>query len=156
MTSALLERIDAGRPADTTGNGLAPYRAATDHSATGQSAALQGQWPGRAGDPDLDGATQPLLAPFIEQTRLAAMLADLYTDFGASSFTAQWEHDPDGLLRAALQLLDDLALIRRQPGGALILPAAARYRNITAALPEGARRAGQAAFDFFGAPEGAP
>lgn len=148
---ALLERIDAGRPADITGNGLAPYRAATD-----KAAALQARRPGQAGDPDLEGATQPLLAPFIEQTRLAAMLADLYTDFGASSFTAQWEHDPDGLIRAALQLLDDLGLIRRQPGGALILPAAARYRNITAALPDSARRDGQAAFDFFSAPEGAP
>ena len=40
--------------------------------------------------------------------------------------------------------------MRRMPGGAAILPAAARYRNITAALPEGARRDGQAMFDFTG------
>ena len=40
------------------------------------------------------------------------------------------------------------------PGGALILPAAARYRNITAALPEGARRDGQGAFDLFSTTEG--
>jgi len=82
------------------------------------------------------------------------MLASLYADFGPGSFTAQWQHDPDGLLRAALQLLDDLGLVRCQPGGALILPAAARYRNVTAALPESARRDGQAAFDFSSSAEG--
>jgi hypothetical protein len=42
------------------------------------------------------------------------------------------------------------------PGGAAILPAAARYRNITAALPEGARRDGQAMFDFSGQTTEAP
>ena len=31
-----------------------------------------------------------------------------------------------------------------------ILPAAARYRNITAALPDGSRRDGQGMFDFSG------
>ena len=51
--------------------------------------------------------------------------------------------------RLGLRLLDDLRLIRCLPGGALILSAAARYRNITAALPEGARRDGQGAFDLF-------
>ena len=96
----------------------------------------------------------PLQAPFVERTRLAGMLDDLYTDFGAASFTAQWQHDPAGLLAAALRLLDDLRLIRCLPGGALILPAAARYRNITAALPEGARRDGQGAFDLFSTMEG--
>ncbi len=90
----------------------------------------------------------------MQRTRLAGMLADLYGDFGAASFTAQWQHDQEGLLAAALRLLDDLRLIRCLPGGALILPAAARYRNITAALPEGARRDGQGAFDLFSSLEG--
>ena len=73
---------------------------------------------------------------------------ELYDDFGPASFTAQWQYDRDGLLDAATRLLDDLRLIRRIPGGALLLPAAARYRNITAALPEGARHDGQGDFDF--------
>jgi uncharacterized protein (TIGR02678 family) len=145
----LLERIDAGRPVDG--------RTATSRP-SGPPLRLPGPGPGQSGQSGDAGPEQapPLMAPFIEQTRLAGMLAHLYADFGASSFTAQWEHDPDGLLRAALQLLDDLALIRRQPGGALILPAAARYRNITAALPEGARRDGQGVFDFGSTPEGNP
>lgn len=138
---ALLDRIDSGRPAEVTGGGPAGYRAAADAPAAAR-ASRPGQDGERAGGP------APLLAPFIEQTRLTGMLAMLYLDFGPSSFTAQWEHDPRGLLGAALQLLDDLALIRLQPGGALILPAAARYRNITAALPEAGRRDGQAAFEF--------
>ncbi len=142
---ALLDRIDAGRPA-----GLA-----SEGSARDRPAAFPGPLPGdHNDDDDRDGAAAPLLAPFIEQARLAAMLADLYADFGPSAFTAQWQHDEDGLLRAALQLLDDLRLIRCLPGGTLILPAAARYRNVTAALPDGARRDGQAAFDFSSSAEG--
>ena len=89
-----------------------------------------------------------LTAPFIERTRIAGMLAELYADFGAASFTAAWQDDPGGLLDAATRLLEDLRLIRRQPGGALILPAAARYRNITAALPDSAKRDGQRLLDF--------
>ena len=132
---ALLDRIDAGRPAGPTGEEPDPVRALS-----------------RPGGENADAATEqaaPLQAPFVERTRLAGMLADLYADFGAGSFTAQWQHDQEGLLAAALRLLDDLRLIRCLPGGALILPAAARYRNITAALPEGARRDGQGAFDLF-------
>jgi uncharacterized protein (TIGR02678 family) len=93
-------------------------------------------------------AEPPLAVPFIERTRLENMLKELYEDFGAASFTAQWQYDQAGLLDIATRLLEDLRLIRRQPGGVLILPAAARYRNITAALPDGARHDGQGAFAF--------
>ena len=137
----LLARIDAGRPARAAGEPAAARLPAGPAS--------------RADIPALDGAA-PLDAPFIEQTRLAGMLTGLYTDFGPASFTAQWQHDPDGLLGAALQLLDDLRLIRRLRGGALILPAAARYRNITAALPDGARHDGQSAFSFPSSTGGPP
>ena len=100
-------------------------------------------------DPGDDARDDALTAPFIERTRIAGMLAELYADFGAASFTAAWQDDPAGLLDAATRLLDDLRLIRRQPGGALILPAAARYRNITAALPDSAKRGGQRLLDFY-------
>lgn len=40
-----------------------------------------------------------------------------------------------GLLAAAIAFLGDLRLVRRVPGGVLVLPAAARYRNIKLALP---------------------
>ena len=102
-------------------------------------------------------AAPSLEAPFVERTRLEGMLDELYRDFGAASFTVQWQYDPRGLLDAAASLLADLGLIRRVPGGVLILPAAARYRNITAALPDGSRRDGQGAFDFTGlTPPGRP
>lgn len=96
------------------------------------------------GGPDAD----PLEVPLIDRARMERMLDELYEHFGPTSFTVQWQYDRSGLLNAATRLLDDLRLIRRMPGGAAILPAAARYRNITAALPEGARRAGQGTFDF--------
>ena len=143
---ALLDRIDAGRPAGAAGDDQDPARAP---SRPVERAAAE-----RASDAGAADRPAPLQAPFVERTRLAGMLADLYTDFGAGSFTAQWQHDQEGLLAAALRLLDDLRLIRCLPGGALILPAAARYRNITAALPDGGRRDGQGAFDLFSTMEG--
>jgi uncharacterized protein (TIGR02678 family) len=123
----LLERIDAGMPGG---------------SETPDVAAMA------------DGGDDPLEVPFIDRSRLERMLDELYGHFGPASFTAAWQYDRRGLLDAATRLLDDLRLLRRLPGGAAILPAAARYRNITAALPEGARREGQAMFDFTG--PGAP
>jgi uncharacterized protein (TIGR02678 family) len=89
----------------------------------------------------------PLLAPFLEHSRLRVMIDELYDEFGAPSFTITWQHDPPGLLSAALSFLADLRLLRPVPGGVLVLPAAARYRNIKLALP--VRRAvGQQAMDF--------
>ena len=129
----LLERVDAG---------MAPGPADHDHTLAWPSAVPSAE----AGDPR--SQTPALEAAFVEQTRMEGMLAELYDDFGAASFTAQWQYDRDGLLAAAARLLDDLSLIRRLPGGVLILPAAARYRNITAALPGSARRDGQGAFNF--------
>ncbi len=76
----------------------------------------------------------------------------MYDEFGTASFTIAWQYDQPGLLDAATRLLDDLRLIRRLPGGVLVLPAAARYRNITAALP--GNRDGQSAFKLEFSPEG--
>ena len=77
----------------------------------------------------------PLLVPFAEESRLRDMVAELYAELGAGSFTITWQHDPPGLLAAAVTLLADLRLLRPVPGGVLVLPAAARYRNIKLALP---------------------
>jgi uncharacterized protein (TIGR02678 family) len=84
---------------------------------------------------DARAPVPPLLAPFVAQSRLSAMMDELYTELGATSFTVTWQHDPGGLLGAALSLLAALRLLRPVPGGVLVLPAAARYRNIKLALP---------------------
>jgi hypothetical protein len=63
------------------------------------------------------------------------MIDELYEELGAASFTITWQHDPRGLLDAALTFLADLRLLRPVPGGVLVLPAAARYRNVKLALP---------------------
>ena len=87
--------------------------------------------------------------PFVADSALRAMIDDLYDELGPASFTVTWQHDQRGLLNAALAFLGDLRLLRRVDGGALVLPAAARYRNIKAALP--VRHAeGQLALDLFG------
>ena len=135
---SIAERIDAGLTRAAAGQRpgeYSPYAAAQADQ----------------GEVELD---RPLESPFLERTRLEGMLAELYEDFGAASFTAQWHYDQPGLLDAALRLLDDLRLIKRVPGGALILPAAARYRNITAALPDGTRHDGQGAFRLDFSAEG--
>jgi uncharacterized protein (TIGR02678 family) len=93
--------------------------------------------------------TPPLLVPFIAATRLRTMIEELYDEVGAASFTVTWQHDPSGLLNAAVTFLADLRLLRQVDGGVLVLPAAARYRNIKLALP--VRHAeGQLALDLFG------
>jgi uncharacterized protein (TIGR02678 family) len=103
--------------------------------------------PGAAGNT----ASGPALLPFIADSRLHAMVGDLYDEVGAPSFTVTWQHDPRGLLSAAVAFLADLRLLRPVPGGVLVLPAAARYRNIKLALP--VRHAeGQLALDLFGGP----
>jgi uncharacterized protein (TIGR02678 family) len=76
-----------------------------------------------------------LEVPFVEQSRLRLAIDELYDELGAASFTVTWQHDPRGLLAAALSFLADLRLLRPVPGGVLVLPAAARYRNIKLALP---------------------
>ena len=90
------------------------------------------------GDPERAVARPPgppLDVPFIEFSRLRVMIGELYDELGATSFTTTWQHDPHGLLDAALSFLAGLRLLRPVPGGVLVLPAAARYRNIKLALP---------------------
>ncbi|WP_285734770.1 DUF2398 family protein [Nocardiopsis sp. ATB16-24] len=78
----------------------------------------------------------PPEAPLVERARWEGMIHELFAEFGASSFGGAWQQDPYGLLDAALDLLAELSLIRPVPGGALVLPAALRYRNLQGALPE--------------------
>jgi uncharacterized protein (TIGR02678 family) len=110
-------------------------------------------WSAPPGEPDdpqraaAAGQVPALNVPFVEQSRLAVMIEELYAELGAASFTITWQHDPRGLLAAALAFLADLRLVRPVPGGVLVLPAAARYRNIKLALP--VRHAGgQLGLDF--------
>ncbi|MFE9107894.1 DUF2398 family protein [Actinomadura geliboluensis] len=116
LQADLLDRIDAGLPADGIVHELAwapPQAPPPPGVATGAHHRLY----------------------FVERHRLEKMISELFEEFGASSFTATWQADPIGLLGAALTLLTDLALLRPNPGGAVLLPAALRYRNITMALP---------------------
>jgi uncharacterized protein (TIGR02678 family) len=155
----LLERIDAALPLTGVVTELAwtaPAEEAEDETGPDRTRGAAGPGnPDAAGtEPDGPGvprstATEPALLPFIADAKLHAMMADLYDEVGAASFTVSWQHDPRGLLSAAVAFLADLRLLRPVPGGALVLPAAARYRNIKLALP--VRHAeGQLALDLFG------
>ncbi len=129
----LLDRIDSALPAAGVVQELAWSAPAQDANEAERSVAHA---PGT-----------PLAAPFLEHARLRAMIDELYDELGPDSFTLTWKHDPAGLLAAALSFLADLRLLRPVPGGVLVLPAAARYRNIKLALP--VRHAdGQMALEF--------
>jgi uncharacterized protein (TIGR02678 family) len=96
-------------------------------------------------DPDVPEA--PAGLPFVEHAVLEQMITELYEEFGPASFTNKWQADPGGLMASAVKLLADLRLVHLVPGGVLVRPAAARYRNITAVLPRPAND-GQFALDF--------
>ncbi len=122
-------------------------------------------WSGHPDDPGAEAAAQALSpagapavsVPLISGSRLQAMIDELYDELGAASFTTTWQHDPRGLLDAATAFLADLRLLRRVPGGVLLLPAAARYRNIKLALPVRHSGEGQLALAFGRADgEGSP
>jgi uncharacterized protein (TIGR02678 family) len=119
----LVVRIDAGLPQDGIVTELAwtaPDRDSSVHVAARP-------------------AGQGLEVPLVEWSRLDSMIEELYEEFGAASFTSTWQQDPHGLLAAAVTFLTDVRLLRMVPGGVLVLPAASRYRNIKAALPEHVR-----------------
>jgi uncharacterized protein (TIGR02678 family) len=170
----LLDRIDAALPLEGVVTELAWTAPAeetsaeetwqTEGTAPTEAAPYPGQSRGPAGPGNLDAGgagphrpaaaqqhrpSGPALLPFIADSGLHAMIDDLYDEVGAQSFTVTWQHDPRGLLSAAVAFLADLRLLRPVPGGVLVLPAAARYRNIKLALP--VRHAeGQLALDLFG------
>ena len=153
----LLERIDAALPLAGVVTELAwtaPAEEVADFErmrrpAEPRSPDAGGAEPDGPGVPGSAAAAEPAMLPFIADSELRGMIADLYDEVGAASFTVTWQHDPRGLLSAAVAFLADLRLLRPVPGGAIVLPAAARYRNIKLALP--VRHAeGQLALDLFG------
>jgi uncharacterized protein (TIGR02678 family) len=134
----LLEKIDAALPLAGVVTELAwsaPFEELPDERTRGFAPAPRHQEQAEA------------LVPFVAGGGLRAMIDELYDELGPASFTVTWQHDPRGLLHAAVEFLGDLRLLRRVDGGVLVLPAAARYRNIKAALP--ARHA-QGQLDLFG------
>jgi uncharacterized protein (TIGR02678 family) len=94
-------------------------------------------------------AAQPPDVPLVEASRLTQMIDELFDELGAASFTVTWQHDPRGLLEAAVDFLVDLRLLRKVPGGVLVLPAAARYRTIKLALPITQTGESQLTLDFW-------
>lgn len=72
---------------------------------------------------------EPVEYPLVEDGWLATTMSGLLDRYG-STFAAQWRADPDRLLAAALELLAELRMVVRVPGGVLVLPLLARYRNV--------------------------
>jgi uncharacterized protein (TIGR02678 family) len=77
---------------------------------------------------DAAGGTELVEYPLIEDGWLATTMAALLERYG-STFAAQWRADPARLLAAALDLLSELRMVVRVPGGILVFPLLARYRH---------------------------
>ncbi|MDN5857018.1 MAG: TIGR02678 family protein [Pseudonocardia sp.] len=75
------------------------------------------------------GPAEPAEYPLIEEGWLAATMSELLDRYG-STFAAHWRADPARLLATALDLLTDLRMVVRVPGGVLALPLLARYRHV--------------------------
>jgi uncharacterized protein (TIGR02678 family) len=73
--------------------------------------------------------------PFLTTVWLRAELRKLVDEFGTGMAEKQVA-DLDGLFTDALTLLDEVGLVTRVEGGALILPLMARYRGVTAQIKE--------------------
>ena len=71
--------------------------------------------------------------PLVEDGWLRNTAADLLDTFG-STFAASWRADPERLLSTAVDLLVDLSMVVRVPGGVLALPLLARYRNAVVSI----------------------
>ncbi|OAK54227.1 TIGR02678 family protein [Rhodococcoides kyotonense] len=106
--SDLIDRLDAAIPGGGIFDDLAEFGSAT-----------------LASKDDTEAATYP----FLENSWLASVVADLIERFG-KTFAAQWQADPDGLRERAIAMLDRLRLVRSVSGGVLVLPAIARYRDV--------------------------
>jgi uncharacterized protein (TIGR02678 family) len=101
--------------------------------------------PGGPDAPDDDGALEH---PLLPDAWLRATVSRLMSSYGMT-FAAQWRADPLRLLAAALDLLEQLGLLVRVPGGVLALPLLARYRNVVVQVRK--RKAEPSLFDLEGA-----
>lgn len=78
---------------------------------------------------DVPTEKEPAEYPLIENGWLATTMTGLLERYG-STFAAQWRADPARLLAAALDLVSELRMVVRVPGGVLVLPLLARYRHV--------------------------
>jgi uncharacterized protein (TIGR02678 family) len=92
-----------------------------------------------------DTETEAPTHPLLEDGWLRTTMAGLLDRYG-STFAAAWRADPDRLLDVALDLLADLRMVCRVPGGVLALPLLARYRNVLFEVRR--RKAAPTLFDF--------
>lgn len=98
-------------------------------------------------DRDTDGDGPAAGDPLMEDGWLRSTLAELIDTYSTALSAAQVA-DPDRLLDSALELLADLDMVIRVPGGALARPLLARYRNAVVSVRPAARPAGL--FDLGG------
>ncbi|MCJ0905645.1 DUF2398 family protein [Rhodococcus sp. ARC_M6] len=78
---------------------------------------------------------EPVTYPLIQDDWLTDKIAELVDRFGRT-FAAQWQADHKGLRTQSLGLLQRLRLTHAVPGGVLVLPVLARYRDVVVSVRE--------------------
>jgi len=90
---------------------------------------------------DAPDVSEPAHYPLVEDGWLRGTVTELLDSYGAT-FGAVWVADPDRLRAAAVQVLTDLAMVIPVPGGVLVLPLLARYRNAVVSIRQRPAAAG--------------
>jgi hypothetical protein len=83
--------------------------------------------PSAATDP-APPTVEPASYPMLGDSWLTATMAELIEHYG-STFRTALAADPKRLLNQVVELLSELSMVIRVPGGVLALPMSARYRN---------------------------
>jgi uncharacterized protein (TIGR02678 family) len=125
--AALVDRLDAARPhapavlVDDPDAEVADA-ARSDHAT---DAPFADDPPSDEGDGTAGGAVGPLFTTAWLRDRVAGLIAS-----HGRAFAADLRDDPDGLARAAVEVLTAFDLVREVPGGVVARPVAARYRDV--------------------------
>jgi uncharacterized protein (TIGR02678 family) len=114
---ALVERLDAARP-----NSPVALLDDPDVEVTGDDASADDRDPAPT---DPTGVTGPLFTTAWLREQVVGLVAS-----HGRAFASDLRHDPDGLVRAALEVLTAFDLVREVPGGVVARPVAARYRDV--------------------------
>ena len=157
LAGEICDRVLAEQPSADTGTGTGPdtegtatpeRRAWHDDRSAVLTAQLDGAMPrngvfdalatdtdttdtGR--HPGADHHERASAHPFLGDDWLTATVDALSVRYGRT-FAAQWQADPRGLARRAVDVLDRLRLVHPVPGGLLALPALARYRGVVVGI----------------------
>lgn len=127
--AALVDRLDAARPHAPTLLADDPDAEVADADTEETGGATAAPFPDGPPSDTGDGAAGGAAGPLFTTAWLRDQITGLIASHGRA-FAADLRDDPDGLARAAVEVLTAFDLVREVPGGVVARPVAARYRDV--------------------------